>query len=151
VVFYEMTTGRPAFPGPASAVIFDAILHHAPISPASIIPETPAELERLISKCLEKDRELRYQSASELRADLKRLQRDTTSGASVVRRGVPLGPRYRRLVPWIAAGALVLVAGALASWGRSKSAAAPEGGPLKISVFTTDGGTKMGPELSPDG
>jgi serine/threonine protein kinase/Tol biopolymer transport system component len=83
-VLYEMATGRPAFSGDTTAVIFDAILNRAPIAPARLNPELPQELERIISKALEKDREIRYQHAADLRADLKGLKRDTSSGRQAV-------------------------------------------------------------------
>ncbi|HKZ52927.1 MAG TPA: tetratricopeptide repeat protein, partial [Candidatus Acidoferrales bacterium] len=84
VVLYEMATGRQAFSGNSTAVIFDAILNRLPASVIRVNPDLPDELERIINKALEKDRELRYQSASDLRADLKRLKRDTESSRSAV-------------------------------------------------------------------
>ena len=79
-VLYEMATGRQAFQGSSTAVIFTAILTHAPTPPSELNPDLPAELERIINKALEKDREVRYQHASDLRAVLRRLKRDTDSG-----------------------------------------------------------------------
>jgi serine/threonine protein kinase/tetratricopeptide (TPR) repeat protein len=81
-VLYEMSTGRQPFTGNTSAVIFDAILNRAPTAPVRLNPTLPAELERIINKALEKDRELRYQVASEMRGDLKRLKREIDSGRS---------------------------------------------------------------------
>ena len=79
IVLYEMATGRPAFSGSTSAEIFDGILNRAPVPPARLNPEIPAELERIINKSLEKEPGLRYQHAADLRSDLQRLKRDTES------------------------------------------------------------------------
>ena len=84
VVLYEMATGRQAFSGSTSAAVFDAILNRAPVAPVRINPDVPAELERIINKTLEKDRTMRYQTAADLRTDLKRLQRDSSSGRTPV-------------------------------------------------------------------
>src|SRR5258708_2702126 len=79
-VLYEIATGTPAFRGNTSGVIFDSILNQAPPLLIRIKPEIPLKLEEIIKKALEKDRDIRYQSAAELRADLRRLKRDTASG-----------------------------------------------------------------------
>jgi serine/threonine protein kinase/Tol biopolymer transport system component len=82
IVLYEMATAKQAFAGSSNAVIFDAILNKMPVAASRVNPEISPELERIVNKALEKDRDLRYQTAAEMRADLKRLKRDTDSGKS---------------------------------------------------------------------
>ena len=84
VVLYEMSTGSLPFRGDTSALIFESILNRAPVPPVRLNPDLPAKLEDIINRALEKDRDLRYQSAAEMRSELKRLKRDTDSGRSAV-------------------------------------------------------------------
>jgi serine/threonine protein kinase/Tol biopolymer transport system component len=88
-VLYEMATGRMAFPGSTSAVIFHAILAERPVLLRSLNPTLPTEVERITDKALEKDRDLRYQHAADMRADLKRLKRETESGRGAAVRAAP--------------------------------------------------------------
>ena len=98
----KWSRGRQAFTGRTSAVVFNAILSKAPTSPASVNPEVPAELERIINKALEKDRALRCQRASDLRADLQRLKRDRESGRTTVRvAAVPASPKSLAVLPFV--------------------------------------------------
>jgi eukaryotic-like serine/threonine-protein kinase len=125
VVLYLMSTGQLPFTGETIRTVFDAILNRRPHEPAELNPELPLELGRIVSKALEKDRELRYQSAAEIRADLKRLKRDLKSGAlpAMARAARPRpGISARRMV--LGAAALVTLAVALIVWPQSPTASA---------------------------
>ena len=106
-VMYEMATGALPFRGESTGVVFDAILNRDPVPPIRLNPDLPAELERIIHKCLEKDRDLRYQHASDLRTDLQRLKRDTDSAPAPIsaEAGTATGvrKRWKMIVPAVVA------------------------------------------------
>ena len=162
VVLYEMATGTLPFRGPTSAVIIDAILNQAPVAPIRLNPDIPTELERAIKKALEKDRDLRYQHASDIRTDLKRLQRDTGSGqtlspeSSAVHESTaklrmqspvsaqPWPKRYAALAVGIAL--LVAVFAAYHFWPRSSLSSVS-----KIILISQWNKPMTGARISPDG
>jgi serine/threonine protein kinase/Tol biopolymer transport system component len=116
-VLYEMATGALPFRGDTTAALFNSILNNAPTPPVRLNPDLPLELERIANKALEKDREVRYQSAAELRADLKRLKRDTPSGKMTA--ASPSATVSKSRWPWIAALLIAIIALAVFAWLRS--------------------------------
>jgi eukaryotic-like serine/threonine-protein kinase len=142
VVLYEMATGQPPFPGRTSAAIFEGILTKAPTAPIRLNPELPLKLEEIINKALEKDKDLRYQSASEIRADLKRLKRDSESGRSAAatlpaaqnasQSPAPLPGFFRSRLPWIGAvAAVILIAASFFAYQAIRPLSPP-----RVSGFT---------------
>jgi len=156
-VLYEMATGNQAFSGTTSAIIFHAILGEAPASPIQLNPDLPPRLEEIINKALEKDRDLRCQSAAELRADLKRLKRDTESGRAVAVAPVSPPATAMRTSPlqrrWaaIALAAAVVIAGAvLAYWLTRPPAPPPELKERRLTFNPSENAVTQG-VISPDG
>jgi len=139
VVLYEMVTRMLPFRGDTSAAIFNAILNKAPEPALRFNPQVPAELERIIHKALEKDREVRFQSAAELRADLKRLSRDTSSGK--IDAAVPSAKGKSRWLWPVTIGSLIVVLAAAFAWLSS-----PPSPPRVLSTtqLTRDGIPKIG-------
>ena len=155
-VLYEMCTGSLPFQGDTSGVIFEAILNRAPVAPVRLNPRVPARLEEIINKALEKDRDVRCQSGAELKADLKRLQRDSISGtAAHVTPAVVSRPSSKKWQAGAAVVVAVVLVGALAGWfarhrgTRSKVAQAlpaprrltsnPTENPITVSAISPDG------------
>ncbi len=151
VVLYEMATGKLPFRGESSGAVLDSILNRVPVAPVRLNPDVPAELERIIGKCLEKDRDLRYQHASEIRADLQRLKRDTESAGTIAAAQEEIATkRPRRWTAIVLAVATLLVAGAGLAWRFG----APRGPVTSASEYirlTNFNDSATAPTLSPDG
>jgi Tol biopolymer transport system component len=159
VVLYELVTGGLPFKGDSTATLLDAIVHHAPLAATSVNPQLPLELERIINRALEKDRELRYQTANDLGAELKLLQRELDSSPS---RGVSTSQRrlpVPRIHGWAFKAILALAAlmVAVTVWlALSRRSAPPKQPPspwnTAFSTHITDyPGQEMFPSLAPDG
>jgi eukaryotic-like serine/threonine-protein kinase len=147
-VLYEMCTGMLPFRGDTSALIFNAILERAPVAPVRLNPDAPVELERIINRALEKDKNLRYQHAADIRAELQRLKRDTNSGRISAVASAGVSPRWRT---WVISASLVLVVAAI-SVGfykyRSGPVLAPNGRvPLVVAEFTNETGDPVFDEV----
>ena len=143
VILYEMATGRLPYMGTTAGAVHDEILNKAPIPPVRINPEIPDDLERIIDKCLEKDPDLRYQSARELLADLKRLSRDSdlslTPTPMSTATSLPWTPGIDPL--WKALGALAVVAVVtVALWYSGMFETAPVGTSVGVLPFENDSG-----------
>ena len=152
-VLYEMATGTLPFRGESSGVIFKAILDGTPTPAVRLNPDVPSKLEEIIQKCLDKDRKLRYQHASEIRTDLRRLQRDADSGSVRLPTSAVSTPKRHTWLLWALMVSLV-VAG-LAAWfavaNRSRLGIQD---PLSGGYFTrlaNVNGAKTDPAISPDG
>jgi len=136
IVLYEMATGRLPFTGDTSGAITDAVLHSIPPAPGRLNPQLPAELDRVIQKALEKDRELRYQHASEIKADLVRARRDTGfASSSMSLAAAPRQPIRRNYLIWGLSAAVLLVLIGLVLW-RWREASAPAAGKVSAAPVT---------------
>ncbi len=151
-VLYEMATGRLPFRGESPGVIFKAILDAAPVPPARLNPDLPSALIGVVNKALEKDRDLRYQGASDIRTDLKRLKREIDSSGATETASALAATRRRAWLPWRLTAAL-LVAGFIA-WIVATHSGATVQNPLAHAQFTrltNFEGFKINPAISPDG
>jgi Tol biopolymer transport system component/predicted Ser/Thr protein kinase len=146
-VLYEMATGRIAFGGGTPAVVLEAILNRKPMAITETTPTLPPELNGIVSKALEKDRRLRYQSAAEMRADLQRLKRDTESGKAVVASGSGKRKWVRAVVA--ATGVALLATVGTLLYLRSNGPARTDAGKWEQLTSFTD--SAVYPALSPDG
>jgi serine/threonine protein kinase len=148
VVLYQMSTGKLPFAGSTSAVIFNAILSQEPVPPLRINAELPLRLEGIIDRALEKNRDLRCQSAKEMLTDLKRVKRDTDTGklAAAMPRVKPRRSRW-----WAAALLLVAVAAASGVWILKLRKSENPFSPFLLRRVTWDTGLTTDPALSPDG
>jgi eukaryotic-like serine/threonine-protein kinase len=160
-VLYEMATGKMAFAGKTTAVVHKAILDATPPRPSQVVSELPEELDRIVAKALEKDRDLRYQSAADLRADLNRLKRDTIadpvvatprdlqSGLQLTRDANKMGSRRM----WVAAGAVsLLLLGLGTAWLIHRSHPVSKGNLVQRQLIASTSGNPIGSGiLSRDG
>jgi serine/threonine protein kinase/Tfp pilus assembly protein PilF len=136
VVLYEMATGVLPFRGETTGMIFDAILHRTPPDPVRLNPAIPAELGRIIEKSLEKDRELRYQHASEMRADLKRLKRGSDSQHLAVAQSSAVEPKAQSR-RWMPVAAVIVALLLAAGFGGSRWYAAHSGAAVPVASKTS--------------
>jgi len=175
-VLYQMVTGRPPFEGETPAVIFDGILNREPEPVTERAPEIPVRLQEVIATALEKDRDLRYQSAAEIRAELKRIKRDAGSGRAATGTGsssvsrapsstqtttsaasgsgvVPAPAKKAKTALWLSAAAVLILGGGAAWWWQSARARTTT--PLDVTGMTvtrlTQSGNALAVAISPDG
>jgi eukaryotic-like serine/threonine-protein kinase len=137
VVLYEMATGTLPFRGDTSGLIFKAILDSAPVAPVRLNPDLPAKLEDIISRALEKDRELRYQGAKEMRAELLRLKRDTQSGFVAAASSGTVAPAISGTVPVASSGAVAAAPAAVPSSANVTPPPASGSSPAVVSASSS--------------